>query len=199
MAAWGLTAIVVLCWTPPVGVQFVVQKRWPYARVAKFLQAKMQKNDVIVAGWMIRYTLSQFFDDYESRIMLPDAYLNKVATNLDAPTNGRVFYVTRLDLPNERKAPIRRFGAMEVVIYGGRTPRVLLERWRQDLLDRTAGRVFWPLESHYQLLALLEERLSSRQSADHWRALAESCRAQNPYLRDVPPHLQKAMRAVLFP
>jgi hypothetical protein len=75
----------------------------------------------------------------------------------------------------------------------------LLQRWREDLLDRTAGHVVWPFESYYQLLALLDERLSSRQSADHWRLLAESCRAQNPYLREVPKHLQKAMRAVLFP
>src|SRR5215475_601345 len=199
IAAWCLTAIVVLCWTPSVGAQFVFKKRWPYARVAKFLHAKMQKDDVIVAGWMLGYTLSQFFDDAESRIMLPDAYLNKVATNLDAAVNGRVFYVTRLDIPTGRKAPIRDFGAMGVTIYSGRTPRVLLERWREDLLDRTAGRVVWTFESYYQLLALLEERLSSGQSADHWRSRAESCRAQNPYLRDVPTHLQKAMRAVLFP
>lgn len=233
IVAWGLTAIIVLCWTPSVGAQFVVKKRWPYARVAKFLHAKMQKNDVIVGGWMIGYTLSQFFDDYESRFMFPDAYVNKVATTLDAPVDGRVFYVTRLgsgwrslnpdltpsettDLrcddaprtassaisyisPNARKAPIRTFGAMEVTIYSGRTPRALLARWREDLVDRTAGRVVWPFESYYQLLALLEERLSSRQSADHWRSLAESCRVQNPYLRDAPPHLQKAMRAVLFP
>jgi hypothetical protein len=199
IVAWILTTITVLCWTPSVGVQFVVQKRWPYARVAKFLHSKMQKNDVIVAGWMLGYTLSQFFDDAESRIMLPDAYVNKVATNLNAAVNGRVFYITRLDLANGHKAPVRRFGAMEVTIYSGRTPRTLLARWREDLLDRTAGRVVWPFESYYQLLALLEERLSSRQSADHWRSLAESCRAQNPYLRDVPKHLQKAMRAVVFP
>jgi hypothetical protein len=117
IAAWILTTITILCWTPSVGVQFVVQKRWSYARVARFLHAKMQKNDVIVTGWMIRYTLSQFFDDAESRIMLPDAYLNKAATNLDAPVNGRVFYITRLDIANGQKAPVRRFGAMEVTIY----------------------------------------------------------------------------------
>ena len=199
IAVWILTTITVLCWIPPVGVQFVVQKRWPYARVAKFLHSKMQINDVIVASWMLGYTFSQFFDDAENRIMLPDAYVNKVASNLDTAVNGRVFFITRLDTANGHKAPVRRFGAIEVTIYSGRTPRALLERWREDLLDRTAGRVVWPLESYYQLLALLEERLSSGQSADHWRSLAESCRAQNPYLRDVPKHLQKAMRAVVFP
>jgi hypothetical protein len=88
---------------------------------------------------------------------------------------------------------------MEVTIYSGRTPRALLERWREDLLDRTAGRVVSSFESDYRLLALFEERLSPRESADHWRSLAESCRAQNPYLRDVPKHLQKAFRAVLYP
>ena len=198
-AAWCLTVLVILCWVPSVGAQFVVKERWPYARVAKFLHTKMQKNDVIVAGWMLRYTLSQFFDDAESRMLLPDAYVNKLATNLDAPATGRVFYVTKMDVSNDRKVPIKRFGVLEVTIYSGRTPRVLLERWRKDLLDRTSGRVIWPFESYYRLLALLEERLSSPQSADHWRSLAESCRLQNPYVQDVPKHLQKAVRAVQFP
>ena len=198
-AAWCLTVLVILCWVPSVGAQFVVKERWPYARVAKFLHTKMQKNDVIVAGWMLRYTLSQFFDDAESRMLLPDAYVNKLATNLDAPATGRVFYVTKMDVSNDRKVSIKRFGVLEVTIYSGRTPRVLLERWRKDLLDRTSGRVIWPFESYYRLLALLEERLSSPQSADHWRSLAESCRLQNPYVQDVPKHLQKAVRAVQFP
>ena len=61
IAAWGLTALIVVCWTPLLQAQFLAKKRWPYARVAKFLHTQMQKNDVIVAGWSIGFTLSQFF------------------------------------------------------------------------------------------------------------------------------------------
>ena len=159
----------------------------------------MEKNDVIVAGWAIRFTLSQFFDDAEDRIMLPDGYVNKVANQLDAPLKGRVFYVTGPGFLTGRKASIRRFGQAEVAMYRGKTARALLEEWREDLLHRTAGRVYAPFQNDYQLLALLEERLPSGQSADHWRSLAESCRGESPDARGIPRHLEKATRAVIFP
>jgi hypothetical protein len=197
VVAWGLTAIVVLGWTPLVQAQFLAKQEWPYARVAKFLHTQMQKNDVIIAGWSIGFTLSQFFP--EDRIMLPDQYVNKVAHELDAPLKGRIFYVTGPAILNGRTASIRQFGQAEVTIHRGKTARALLEEWREDLLHRTAGRVYAPFQNDYQLLALLEERLPSGQSADHWRSLAESCRAQRPFARYVPHHLKEAVRSVVFP
>ena len=197
IAAWGLTALIVVCWAPLVQAQFLAKKRWPYARVAKFLHTQMQKNDVIVAGWSIGFTLSQFFP--EDRIMLPDKYVSKVANELDAPLKGRVFYVTGPAILNGRTASVRQFGQAEVTIYRGKTARALLEEWREDLLHRTAGRVYAPFQNDYQLLALLEERLPSGQSADQWRSLAERCRAESPAARGVPRHLEKATRAVIFP
>jgi hypothetical protein len=200
VAAWSLTGLIVVCWTPPyIRVQFLAKKQWPYARVGKFLHTRLQKDDVIVAGWGIGFTLSQFFDQPENRIMLPDQYVNSVANKLDAPLRGRVFYVTGRGIPSGRTATIRDFGQAEITIYSGTTPRALLEEWREDLLHRTAGRVYAPFQNDYQLLALLEERLPSGQSADHWRSLAERCRAQSPDARDVPRHLEKATRAVVFP
>jgi hypothetical protein len=189
----------VVCWTPYVRAQFLVKEQWPYARVAKFLHTRMQKNDVIVAGWGIGFTLSQFFDHPKNRIMLPDKYVNKVADKLDAPVRGRVFYVTGRGVPSGRIATMRAFGQAEVTIYSGNTARALLQEWRDDLLRRTAGRVYAPFAGDYQLLALLEERLPSGQSADHWRSLAERCRLQHPAAHDVPRHLQKAARGVIFP
>ena len=199
IAAWGLTALIVVCWTPLVHAQFLSKKQWPYARVAKFLHTQMQKNDVIVAGWRIGFTLSQFFERPEDRIMLPDKYVSKVANELDAPLKGRVFYVTGPAILNGRTATVRQFGQAEVTIYRGKTARALLEEWREDLLHRTAGRVSAPFQNDYQLLALLEERLPSGQSADHWRSLAERCRGESPAARGVPRHLEKATRAVIFP
>jgi hypothetical protein len=199
VAAWGLTALILLCWTPYVYAQFLAKKQWPYARVAKFLHAQMQKNDVIVAGWAIRFTLAQFFDHSEDHTMLPGNYVSNVATQLDAPVLGRVFYVTGLGVLNGRKAPIQCFGRLEVTTYSGDTARVLLQEWREDLLRRTGGRVVAPFQGDYQLLALIEERLPSGQSADHWRSLAERCRAQSTTERYVPRHLLKATRSVIFP
>jgi hypothetical protein len=197
IAAWGFTALIVVCWTHSLQAQFLAKKRWPYARVAKFLHTQMQKNDVIVAGWSIRFTLSQFFP--EDRLMLPDIYVSKVANELDAPLKGRVFYVTGPAILNGRTASIRQFGQAEVTIHRGKTARALLEEWREDLLHRTAGRVYAPFQNDYQLLALLEERLPSGQSADHWRSLAERCRGESPAARGIPRHLEKATRAVIFP
>jgi hypothetical protein len=131
--------------------------------------------------------------------MLPNNYVNKVANHLDAPAPGRVFYVTGPAILNGRKAHIQNFGQAEVTIYSGPTARALLQEWREDLLNRTAGRVYAPFQGDYQLLALLEERLPSGQSADHWRLLAEGCRLQDPAAHDAPRHLQKAARSVLFP
>jgi len=197
--AWGLTAIVVLGWIPLVRAQFLAKEEWPYAQVATFLHTQMQKSDVIVAGRSIGLSLSQFFDNSEDRIMLPDSYVSKVASNLDGPLSGRVFYVTGPGFLEDRKVPVRRFGKSEVTIYGGDTARALLQQWRADLLHRTGGSVVVSFQGDYQLLALLEEALPSGHSADQWRSLAESCRVQRPSVRYIPRHLQKAVQSVAFP
>jgi len=122
IAAWGLTVLIVACWTPCIHAQFLHQTRWPFAEVAGFLHARMQKDDVIVAGWMVGFTLSQFFDHPEDRILLPNKYVSKVSDKLDAPASGRVFYVTgRTCLlppftPAEAAEMNRRFGRDQIVI-----------------------------------------------------------------------------------
>ena len=122
IAAWGFTALIVACWTPCIHAQFLHQTRWPFAEVAGFLRARMQKDDVIVAGWMVGFTLSQFFDHPEDRILLPNKYVSKVSNKLDAPASGRVFYVTgRTRLlppftPVEAAEINRRFGRDQIVI-----------------------------------------------------------------------------------
>jgi hypothetical protein len=195
-----LTALIVLCWMPNIQYLFLAKKQWPYAKVAKFLHRQMHKRDVLVSGWNLGFTMGQFFDRPQDQIMLPNDYIDRVANRLDAPARGRVFYVTALAIPNGRKAQVRDFGGLEVTTYSGTTARELLREWSNDLISRTAGRVFAPFETDYQLLALLEEQLSSGQSADHWRSLAERCRAQNPARAgEVPRHLEKATRAVIFP
>jgi hypothetical protein len=146
------------------------------------------------------FTLSQFFDRPQDQIMLPNDYINRVANQLDAPAPGRVFYVTGLAILNGRKAQVRHFGQLEVTTYRGATARALLQEWSDDLISRTAGRISAPFETDYQLIALLDEQLYSGQSADRWRSLAERCRAQNPARAgEVPRHLEKATRAVIFP
>jgi hypothetical protein len=197
LAAWGLTALLVLCWTPYVHAQFLKKEQWPFGRLARFLHAQMQKNDVIVTGWRWRFTLAQFFEDSEDRIMLPGDYVSKVATQLDAPGAGRVFYVTGLGVLHGRNVPIQRFGQMEVATYSGDTARALLQQWREDLVRRTAGRVIAPFQGDYRLLALIEEQLPSGQSADHWHSLADRCRALSE--PSIPRHLLKSKRAVIFP
>ena len=233
IAAWGLTVLIVACWTPCIHAQFLHQTRWPFAEVAGFLHAQMQKDDVIVAGWMVGFTLSQFFDHPEDRILLPNKYVSKVSNKLDAPASGRVFYVTgrtRLLPPftpaeaaemnrrfgcdqivigpsddsgpgtsRGREARIQDFGQVEVTVYRGDTARALLQEWREDLLRRTAGRIYPSFQGDYQLLALLEEQLPSGQLADHWRLLAERCRAEDPVMRGIPRHMLKQARSVSFP
>jgi hypothetical protein len=75
----------------------------------------------------------------------------------------------------------------------------LLQEWREDLLRRTAGRIYPSFQGDYQLLALLEEQLPSGESADHWRLLAERCRDEDPVMRGIPRHLQKMAQSVSFP
>jgi hypothetical protein len=233
IAAWGLTVLIVACWTPCIQAQFLHQTRWPFASVARFLHAQMQKDDVIVAGWMVGFTLSQFFDHPEDRILPPNKYVSKVSNKLDSPATGRVFYVTgrtRLLPPftpaeaaelnrhfgrdqivigpsddsgpgalRGREARIQDFGEVEVTVYRGDTARALLQEWREDLLRRTAGRIYPSFQGDYQLLALLEEQLPSGESADHWRLLAERCRDEDPVMRGIPRHLQKMAQSVSFP
>ena len=197
VAAWGLTALIVLCWTPGVQAQFLKKKQWPYASLARFLRTQMQKDDMVVAGWGNGFNLAQFFEHSGDRIMLPDKYVSKAATQLDAPGVGRVFYVTGLGLLQGRKVPIQRFGLLEVATYSGDTARGLLEEWREDLVRRTSGRIVAPFQGDYRLLGLIEEQLPSDQSADHWRSLADSCRALSE--PSIPRHLLKWKRAVMFP
>ncbi len=233
IATWGLTVLIVACWTPSINAQFLHQTRWPFAEVARFLHAQMQKDDVIVTGWMVGFTLSQFFDHLEDRILLPNKYVNKVSNKLDEPAPGRVFYVTgRTRLlppftPAEaaemnrrfgrdqivigasddsgqdslcgREARIQDFGQVEVTVYGGDTPRALLQEWREDLLRPTAGRIYPSFQNDYQLLELLEKELPSGQLPDHWRLLAERCRDEDPVMRGIPPHMLKQAQSVAFP
>lgn len=98
-----------------------------------------------------------------------------------------------------REARIQDFGQVEVTVYRGNTARALLQEWHEDLLRRTASRVYPSFQGDYQLLALLEEQLSSGKSADHWRLLAERCRAEDVAMRDIPRHLQKIAQSVSFP
>lgn len=200
ITSWIVAALLILCWTPNIRAQFVAKSQWPYAKAARFLRSQMRGDDVIVAGWSVGFTLSQFFKYPEKRILLPNQYIKKVSKRLDDPTQGRVFYVTGSSgAAPGRKATVWHFGQVEVTLYEGNTPRALLEQWRDDLLLRTGERVWAPFEGDYQLLALLEQWAPSGRSADHWRALAEQCRAQRPSARDVPRHLEKATRAVIFP
>ena len=233
IAAWALTLVIVACWTPCIHAQFLHQTRWPFAELATSLHAQMHKDDVIIAGWMPGFTLSQFFDHPEDRILLPDKYLAQVSNKLDSPSSGRVFYVTgRTRLlppftPVEAAEMHRRFGRdqvvigasddrgqdslrggepriedfgqIEVTVYSGDTMRALLQEWREDLLRRTAGHIYPSFQGDYELLALLETELPSGQSPDHWRSLAERCRAEDPLMRGIPPHMQKQARLVSFP
>jgi hypothetical protein len=198
LAAWGLTALVLLCWATPIQQQFLVNRRWPYVSAAKFLHAELQQEDVIVAEWQMGFKMSQFFEHPEDRIMLPAKYINKVSAQLDTGIAGRVFYVTPSGPLKGRKAPVKRFERIEVTIYDGDTARALLQRWREDLLSRTAGRIAPGLQDDYEVIALLEERLHSSQSAEHWRLLAARCREQTEVAREVPRQLLKTVRPDIF-
>jgi hypothetical protein len=98
-----------------------------------------------------------------------------------------------------REARIQDFGQVEVTVYRGDTARALLQEWREDLLLRTAGRIYPSFQNDYQLLELLEKELPSGQLADHWRLLAERCRDEDPVMRGIPPHMQKQAQSVAFP
>jgi uncharacterized membrane protein len=188
--AWGLTALIVLGWTPVVlRAQSTAKWHLVYVRVAKFLHAELRKGDVVVARWGDGFTLSQFFRNANTLILMPDKYLTKFASQLDTPTGGRVFYVTSPGGLKNRKARVQDFGQLEVATYSGDTARALLQEWREDLLLRTAGRVAAPFSNDYQLLALMEELLPSGQSPDHWRCLAERCAAPGATQRSLHPPL----------
>jgi hypothetical protein len=180
VTAWGLTALIVLGWTPIVRAQFVTKRHLEYVRLAEFLHSKLRKGDVVVARWGDGFTLSQFFSDAKRLILMPDQYINKVASQLDTSTGGRVFYVSSPGDLKGRTAPVQRFVWLEVTTYSGDTTRALLQEWREDLLLRTAGRIAAPFRNDYQLLALMEEQLPSGQSPDHWRYLAERCAVPSP-------------------
>ena len=187
--AWVLTALIVLGWAPIVRKPFGARRNIEHTGVAKFLHAELRKGDVVVAGWGNGFTLSQFFSNAKSFILMPDQYLKRVASRLDAPPEGRVFYITSPSGLKYRKVPIQDFGQLEVAIYRGNTGRALLQEWREDLSVRTAGRVAAPLHNDYQLLALIDELLPSDQPPDHWRYLAERCAAPNPTQRFLHPPL----------
>jgi hypothetical protein len=189
VTAWCLTALIVLGWTPVVRTQFAAKRQLAYVHAAKFLHAELRKRDVVVARWGDGFTLSQFFRNAKSLILMPDEYVNRVASSLDTPREGRVFYVTSPAGLKDRKARVQDFGRLEVAIYSGDTARAVLEEWREDLLLRTGGRVAAPFRNDYQLLALMEELLPSGQSPDHWRCLAERCAAPTPTQRSLHPPL----------
>ncbi len=44
IAAWGLTVLIVGCWTPCIHAQFLHQTRWPFAEVAGFCVRECRKT-----------------------------------------------------------------------------------------------------------------------------------------------------------
>jgi len=188
--AWGLTALIVLGWTPVVlRAQSFANGHLVYVRVAKFLHAELRKGDVVVARWGDGFTLSQFFRNAKSFTLMPDQYVKRVASRLDTSPRGRVFYVTSPGNLKGRMARVRNFGDIEVAIYRGATERALLQEWREDLLVRTAGRIAASFHNDYQLLVLIDDLLPSDQPPDHWRCLAERCAAPSPIQRSLHPPL----------
>jgi hypothetical protein len=145
---------------------------WPRGQVSAFA---MVTNDVIVAGWGIGFTLGQFFDHPQKRIRLPDKYVSKVANRLDAPMQGRVFYVTGRGVPSGRTATIRDFGQAEVP---GASMRLL-----QAIIN-------------YSRCSKNGYLLASRQING---AHSPSVAARNIRRRMTPRHLEQAARAVIFP
>ena len=193
IAAWGLTAILILGWSRDIYGQFVGRKNFPYARVAEFLHAQLKNGDLVVTDWHYAFTLSQFFDDAKTRILLPQNYFKKIANKLDTPMSDRVFYITGRGSIKDRTIPIQEFRRIEVAILSGKAPRQLLQEWREDLLRRTGGRVSSSFQTDYQVLALIDETIPSGQSPDRWRFLAERCRSQNPSVRYLP--LQQLLKS----
>ena len=186
VAAWGMSALLLYSWTPRIRDNFAATNRWPYRSAANFLHAEMQPKDVIVAEWGTGFNLSQFFDHFDDRIMLPAHYINKAAAKPDARTKGRVFYVTPSTTLEGRTAVIKRFGQMEITIYDGETPRILFEKWRTDLMARTGGRIARELQSDYEVLAVLEAHLQGGRSPEHWELVAARCREQESAARELP-------------
>ena len=167
VTAVALATLVILGWTPLSTRSFLLRNKFPYIRVATFLHAQMQKEDVIVAGWGMRFTLSQFFERRGRMYEQPDVYVNRINREARRLVDGSRLLRRRPGVSQGRKTRVKHFGKIEIAIYNGRTPRALLQQWRSDLLLRTGGRVVPPFQGDYELLGAIEERLPSGESANH--------------------------------
>ena len=190
--SWSLAALVVFFWTPALPTPSRAKDYYrSYVQMAQFLRAHFQRGDVIVTHYnnYVWPTMSAILGTSDG-VMAPSDYLKRLPQQLDAPVGGRVFYIVpHVGDLMARKTRVQRFGPFEIVIYSGKTARTLLQEWRDDLLCRTADRVDENFQHDYQLLALIDERFPSGQSADHWRLLAERCVDQTK--RYIPPQLLK--------
>ena len=102
--AWGLTALLVLGWTPVVRAQFVTNS---ILRTCAWLNFCMQIYGKETSSLHDGLTGSHCLSSSSTRkylSLMPDQYLNKVASQLDSATGGRVFYVTSPAGLKSRKA-----------------------------------------------------------------------------------------------
>ena len=191
--SWSLAALVVFFWTPALHTPSPTKDFYrSYMQMAQFLRAHFQRGDVIVTQYsnVVWPAMSAILGTSDG-VMAPRDYFKRLPQQLDAPVGGRVFYIgPQVDESMARETQVQRFGSFEIAIYSDKNARTLLQHWRNDLLCRTADRIDENFQQDYQLLALIDERLPSGQSADHWRLLAERCFDQ-PKRYIPPPQLLK--------
>ncbi|HJW38130.1 MAG TPA: hypothetical protein VJ420_05905 [Candidatus Udaeobacter sp.] len=198
--SWSLAALVVVFWMPALPVPSGTRDYYrSYMQMTQFLRAHFQKGNIVVSQGQYRYhfwpTMSSILGTSED-VIGPSDYFQRLPQQLDAPVEGRVFYIVpQVGDSMVRKTQVQRFGPFEIAIYSGKTARSLLQRWREDLLYRTADRIDQNFQGDYQLLALIDERLPSDQSPDHWRLLAERCFDQTLTRRYMPPQLLRERSA----
>ena len=141
MAAWGLTALIVVCWAPRIRAQFLAQNdgHTGGGRIAARANAERRCDS---SRMEYRVRIFAVLRPSEDRIMPPDKYVTVRSPSSSMPLcQGASFMLRGRVFSDRRKVSVRRFERLEVTTYGGHTAQELLQRWLEDLFLRTQERV----------------------------------------------------------
>jgi hypothetical protein len=168
---WGLAALLVATWIPPLQSRFDRKHYLPWPALARHLASLPPGTAIVATSSRDHLHLQPFSMESGREVVELSEFLDADA----APERGgiEIVYVNSYE-PIRTDAPATRFGSIQVVAYAADTKRALVRKLHDDLILTTRERIGQRLKPHYESLVESSRFLGLRDEVDRFRELKNS-------------------------